>query len=109
MAESHGLSLFGDLAMPADFKAFGDVRPDAPKGGALTQEAFGTFNSLNGLILKGDAASAIEIIFDTLMTGSLDEPDALYGLVAKSVAVSADKRTYRFVCAARRAFTTARR
>ncbi len=97
VAESHGLSLFGDLAMPADFKAFGYVRPDAPKGGALTQEAFGTFNSLNGLILKGDAASAIEIIFDTLMTGSLDEPDALYGLVAKSVAVSADKRTYRFV------------
>jgi microcin C transport system substrate-binding protein len=30
------------------------------------------------------------------MTGSLDERDALYGLVAKSVSVSPDRRTYRF-------------
>ena len=34
--------------------------------------------------------------FDTLMAGSGDEPDALYGLVAKSVRISDDKLTYRF-------------
>ena len=33
--ESHGLSTFGDLAEPADFKHFGYVNPAAPKGGTL--------------------------------------------------------------------------
>ena len=46
--------------------------------------------------------------FDTLMAGSGDEPDALYGLVAKSVRISDDKLTYRFPCARKRASTTAR-
>ena len=36
------------------------------------------------------------LIFDTLMTGTADEPDALYGLVARSVRVSPDKTGYRF-------------
>ena len=31
------------------------------------------------------------------MAGSADEPDALYGLVAKSVRISDDKLTYRFI------------
>jgi microcin C transport system substrate-binding protein len=34
--------------------------------------------------------------FDSLMARALDEPDALYGLVAKSVTASPDGRTYRF-------------
>ena len=34
-AERHGLSTFGDLKYPADFKAFDYVNPDAPKGGRL--------------------------------------------------------------------------
>ena len=38
----------------------------------------------------------MSLIFDSLMSGSLDERDALYGLVAKSVWVSPDRRTYRF-------------
>ena len=39
---SHGLSSFGDLALPADFSAFPYVRPDAPKGGQLIMEAGGS-------------------------------------------------------------------
>ena len=31
----HGLSAFGDLKYPADFKHFDYVNPDAPKGGRL--------------------------------------------------------------------------
>jgi microcin C transport system substrate-binding protein len=30
----HGLSLFGELKYPADFKHFDYVHPNAPKGGA---------------------------------------------------------------------------
>ena len=94
--ESHGLSTFGDLAEKPDFKAFAYVQPDAPKGGVVAQEIFGTFNSLNAFILKGDPANGMGLIFDSLMVGSLDERDALYGLVAKSVKISADKRVLRF-------------
>ena len=34
--ESHGLSTFGELALPADFPHFAYVNPKAPKGGSLT-------------------------------------------------------------------------
>ena len=94
--ERHGLSTFGDLREPPDFKAFGYVNTTAPKGGMVGQEMYGTFNSLNAYVMRGDPAAAMSLIFDSLMTGSLDERDALYGLVAKSVWVSRDRRTYRF-------------
>jgi len=102
--EAHGLSAFGDLKYPSDFPHFAYVEPTAPKGGTFSQigptaafnQSFQTFNSLNGYILKGDGAQGIQSIFDTLMVRALDEPDAIYGLVAKSVAISADGTAYRF-------------
>ena len=93
---THGMSVFGDLAMPADFKSFPYVRADAPKGGVFSQDTQGPFNSFNPFILSGDAPQMVSMIFDSLMSGSLDEPDALYPLVAQSVAVSPDKNTMRF-------------
>jgi len=33
--ETHGLSAFGDLALPPDFKSLAYVNPEAPKGGLL--------------------------------------------------------------------------
>ncbi len=95
-AVSHGMSVFGELAERPDFKAFGYVRPDAPRGGVVSQESYGPFNSLNPFILAGDAPEGLEIIYDSLLTQSLDERDALYPLVAKSVATSPDKRSLRF-------------
>ncbi|MBY0613415.1 MAG: 4-hydroxythreonine-4-phosphate dehydrogenase PdxA, partial [Beijerinckiaceae bacterium] len=103
--ETHGLSAFGDLALPADFKRFAYVNPDAPKGGLLSvqikstagNQNFDTFNTFNVFILKGDGAAGMDATFDTLMAGHGDEPDSVYGLVAKSVKVSADKLTYRFL------------
>ena len=67
----HGLSAFGDLKYPADFKHFDYVNPDAPKGGRLSTigtEGRTTFDSFNDFILKGDAAQGLEYLFDTLMT-----------------------------------------
>ncbi|WP_425330029.1 extracellular solute-binding protein [Terrirubrum flagellatum] len=103
--ESHGLSLFGDLALPADFKHFRYVNPDAPKAGTLRiqikqtsgNQNFDTFNTLNHLVLKGDGAAGMDAIYDTLMSGTSDEPSTQYGLVARAVRVSADKLTYRFL------------
>ncbi|MBS7540485.1 extracellular solute-binding protein [Ancylobacter lacus] len=102
--ELHGLSGFGDLKYAADFPAFDYVNPDAPKGGLFSQigptaaynQSFQTFNTLNGYILKGDAAQGLALVFDSLMVRAYDEPDAVYGLIARSVAVSADGTFYRF-------------
>ncbi len=103
-ARTHGLSVFGELAQAPDFKHFAYVNPQAPKGGSIVlqlrvsggNQNFDTFNSLNIFTERGDGAAGIDLIYDTLMAGSGDEPGALYGLLAQSVDVSADKLTYRF-------------
>ena len=103
--ERHGISAFGDLKYPADFRHFDYVNPDAPKGGLFSQvgstrqynQNFLTFNSLNSYILKGDAAQGMELTFATLMASAADEPDGLYGLAARAVRISADGLTYRFL------------
>ena len=59
-------------------------------------QSFMTFNSLNSYILKGDAAQGMELTFATLMARAQDEPDALYGLAAKSVRISPDGLIYTF-------------
>ncbi|MDJ1157665.1 extracellular solute-binding protein [Chelatococcus sp. SYSU_G07232] len=103
--ERHGLSTFGELALPPDFKHFPYVNPQAPKGGTLSlqirqsigNQNFDTFNTLNIHVLKGDGAAGMDLTYDTLMVGSGDEPDALYGLVARAVRVAPDRLTYRFL------------
>lgn len=101
----HGLSAFGDLKYPANFKHFDYVNPNAPKGGTLSMIGTAgriTFDSFNGYILKGNPAQGlgylteIDLIFDTLMVRARDEPDAVYGLVAKSAIVADDKKSVRF-------------
>ena len=95
----HGLSAFGELKYPPDFKAFEWVNPDAPKGGRLATigvAARGTFDSFNAFILKGDAAQGLEYMFDTLMTRAYDEPDAVYGLVAASAEIAPDRSSATF-------------
>ena len=45
----HGLSIFGDLKYPADFKHFDYVNPDAPKGGRVSQIGSGGAHDLRQL------------------------------------------------------------
>jgi microcin C transport system substrate-binding protein len=102
--EAHGLSIFGDLKYGADFRHFNYVNPKAPKRGIFSSQIsatagnqnFDTFNTLNIFVLKGDGAAGMGLTFDSLMARALDEPDALYGLVAKSVRPSPDGLTYRY-------------
>jgi microcin C transport system substrate-binding protein len=103
--ERHGISAFGDLKYPANFRHFDYVNPEAPKGGIFSQigpdrqynQNYLTFNSLNGYILKGDAAQGLELTFATLMASASDELDSMYGLAARAVIISADGLTYRFL------------
>ena len=103
--ERHGLSAFGDLKYPVSFHHFEYVDPNAPKGGTfsfvaptrLFNQNVLTFNSLQIYILKGDGAQGMELTFASLMTRAADEPDALYGLAARAVRISADGLAYRFL------------
>ena len=102
--EAHGMSVFGDLKYPADFHHFDYVNVAAPKGGLFSlipsvrayNQSYFTFNSLNAYILKGEGAQGMDMTFSPLMARANDEPDAMYGLVAKSVQISPDRLTYRF-------------
>jgi len=87
---SHGLSLFGELKYPPDFQHLEYVNPEAPKGGHVRSEASGTFDSLNGFIIKGSPAAGLGLIYDSLMENVQDEPSSEYGLLAESVEVPAD-------------------
>jgi microcin C transport system substrate-binding protein len=103
--ETHGLSAFGDLALPQDFKHFAYVDPEAPKGGTLViqlrlangNQNFDTFDTLNNHTFKGNGAAGMDATYDSLMSACLDEPSALYGLAARAVRVSQDKLSYRFL------------
>ena len=92
-APSHGLSTFGDLKYPENFSHFEYVNPDAPVGGQLAMigtSGVTSFDSLNAYILKGQPAEGLNLLFDTLMVRAMDEPDAMYGLLAQSAEISAD-------------------
>ena len=101
---SHGLSSFGELKYGPDFARFDYVNPEAPRGGSFSaqlvqtfgNQAFDTFDTLNPYVFRGNGAAGINLTFDSLMVRALDEPDALYGLVARSVEINPDGLTYRF-------------
>lgn len=86
----HGLSLFGDLKYPADFEYFDYVNPDAPKGGRARLSSLGSFDSLNPFTFKGQPAGSVQLIYDSLLSSSLDEPSAEYGLLADAVSYPDD-------------------
>jgi microcin C transport system substrate-binding protein len=89
----HGLSVFGELKYGPDFQHFDYVNPDAPKGGRMVTMGTGgatTYDSFNQYILKGDAAQGLDFLFDSLMVRAQDEPDAVYGLIAKTADVAPD-------------------
>ena len=100
----HGLSAFGDLKYPADFQAFDYATPEAPQGGRMNysvpnwilNQSPQTFDTLNTFILQGNAPPRIESLYDGLMVSSLDEPDSLYGALAATVQISADRNVFTF-------------
>jgi len=81
---------FGEPLYPPGFEHFDYADPDAPKGGAITLGAFGSFERLDTITLGGPWAAGIGLTGDTLMTGSGDELSAYYPSIATSVKVPDD-------------------
>ena len=84
---SHGIAMYGEPALPADFTALPYVNPDAPKGGSIRFAEPGTYDSLKPWVLKGNPVffGTMAFVAESLMYRSIDEPFTLYGLLAESV------------------------
>ena len=87
---SHGRAMWDEPKYEPDFTHFDYTNPDAPKGGDVTYAAIGTFDSLNGHILKGIPAAGINMIYDSLLADGGDEPFTKYGLLAHTIELAKD-------------------
>ena len=91
---AHGYALWGDLKYAAGFDHFDYVNVSAPKRGELrlvSNLRVSTFDKYNPFTIKGSAPAYLsELMFDTLLVGSLDETGSGYGLLASDVDVPAD-------------------
>jgi microcin C transport system substrate-binding protein len=97
---AHGYALWDDLKYPANFSHFDYVNPNAPKGGELrlvSNSRASTFDKYNPFTMKGNAPAYLQgMLFDTLLTGSLDEVGSGYGLLAEDVSVAPDRLSATF-------------
>lgn len=86
----HGIATFGELKYPPGFAHFDYVNPDAPKGGLVRLGTNGTYDTFNIIPQQGNLAGSIGILYDTLLTGNLDESTAGYGLLAEGLRYADD-------------------
>jgi microcin C transport system substrate-binding protein len=89
--KSHGISTFGDLALPADFPHLPYVNPDAPKGGEISQWAPGSFDSFNPYTIQGSAAALASIFYEPILSGTLDDVSAAYCLLCETMEYPEDR------------------
>src|SRR5690606_34880417 len=75
---------------PEGFTHFDYVNVDAPKGGTVRLGDMGGFDTFNAILPKGEAAGGLGLIYETLMTSSLDEVNTTYGLLAEAMKVADD-------------------
>ena len=82
---------FGEPLYKDGFDHWPYANPDAPKGGKIVLGAFGTFDSLNPYVLKGEFPGSIGLLYDSLMTGSADEIMGSYGSIAETAEYPEDR------------------
>ena len=108
---SHGISMHGKPALPPEYTHFSYVNPDAPKGGKIVYAAFGSFDSVNPFILKGQKVRGLREalfgnnVYESLLVRSRDEPFSMYGLLAEKVHMPDDRSSIEFVLNPRAAFS----
>src|SRR5690606_33742553 len=89
----HAIAMHGEPALPAGFSHLPYVNPDAPKGGKVAYGVVGTFDSVRPFIVRSMRTTARglsdpafgNLVYETLMQRSQDEPFTLYGLLAETV------------------------
>ena len=97
---AHAYAQFGDIKYPAGFSHFEWANPKAPKGGEMALVAptrLTNFDKFNPFTLKGAAPPLLgTLVFETLLTGTMDEPTTAYGLLAEDIEVAEDKLSVTF-------------
>lgn len=97
---AHAYAQFGDVKYAPSFAHFDYVNPQAPKGGEITLVSptrASNFDKYNPFTLKGATSPGLgSLVFETLLTSTLDEPTTAYGLLAEDVTVAPDQRSATF-------------
>jgi microcin C transport system substrate-binding protein len=97
---AHAYAQFGDIKYPPGFSHFEWANPNAPKGGNIDLVPplrITNFDKFNPFTLKGTAAPGLsELVFETLLTGTMDEPTTAYGLLAEDIQLPADRLSITF-------------
>ena len=70
------------------------ANPKAPSGGTLSLDARGTFNSANKWMTTGVPMIGTDYLYDTLMTGSLNEAFTMYPQLASKVTYDPDDTSW---------------
>jgi len=91
VTKTWAMAEFGEPLYQDGIEHWPYVNPDAPKGGTIVLSAFGSFDSLNSYILKGEWPRSIGLVGDSLMVNSADELASAYGLLAETAEFPADK------------------
>jgi microcin C transport system substrate-binding protein len=92
-AATYAIAQYGEPKYPPGFTHFDYVNPDAPKGGTLTlanPNRLTSFDKFNPYTMRGNPAPGLDLLFESLATGSADEPASAYGLLADDIAIAAD-------------------
>ena len=90
----HAISAYAPPKYPRDFQHFDYVNPDAPKGGTLNlrnPDRRSSFDKFNPFTTKGSSPAGIAMfMFEPLAILSMDEPQAMYGVLAEEIFVAPD-------------------
>lgn len=80
---AHGIGVFDELKLPADFTHLPYVNPDAPKGGEMSESIPNStgFDNYNPFTFRGRAAVLSSVMLESILTGSADEVGAAYCLL----------------------------
>lgn len=96
----HALSAYQPPKYAKDYHHFEYVNPDAPKGGLLrlgNPDRRTSIDKLNPFTIKGVAPAALDMfMFESLCSFSMDEPQAMYGLLAEAMLVAPDLSSISF-------------
>ena len=81
----------GEAKYPADLENYPYLNPEAPIYGEYVSGVRGGFNDFNSLNGRGDDASGLGLLSDSLLGGAADELDTSYGVLAESIQMPKDR------------------
>ncbi|UWQ18934.1 extracellular solute-binding protein [Jannaschia sp. M317] len=87
---SHGYSNFGELKYGPD-EPFSYVNTDAPKGGEISFDALGNFDSFNLYTRNGNVATGTQVMYEDIFISAADDPYGSYCYLCTTIEYPADR------------------